>query len=236
MKNPAVVILAAGLGTRLGRPVPKALTPLADGSTILSRQLKATREIWGEARIVIVVGFKMDLVMEASPDALFVYNDAYDRTNTAKSLQRAIELAPPGPLIWINGDVVLDGRLLGRLAPAVANGQTAVCVAAGAVADEEIKYTLDSTGAVAALSKIVSVNDAVGEAIGVNVVAAADRPILLEHLRGCANSDYFERGIETAIAAGLRVEAIDVAGLDAIEVDFDEDLAEANRRIRLRSQ
>ena len=34
-----VVILAAGMGTRLGRPHPKPLTPLHDGRSILQRQL-----------------------------------------------------------------------------------------------------------------------------------------------------------------------------------------------------
>jgi hypothetical protein len=32
-----VVILAAGMGTRLGRDAPKPLTPLLDGRTILQR-------------------------------------------------------------------------------------------------------------------------------------------------------------------------------------------------------
>ncbi len=32
------VILAAGMGTRLGRPFPKPLTPLSDGRTIMEQQ------------------------------------------------------------------------------------------------------------------------------------------------------------------------------------------------------
>ena len=33
------VILAAGMGTRLGKPWPKPLTPLIDGRTIMRQQL-----------------------------------------------------------------------------------------------------------------------------------------------------------------------------------------------------
>ncbi len=33
------VILAAGMGTRLGRPFPKPLTPLSDGRTIMEQQI-----------------------------------------------------------------------------------------------------------------------------------------------------------------------------------------------------
>ena len=71
-----VVILAAGLGTRLGRPYPKPLTPLADGRSILRQQLDHLREFFGPAvRITVVVGFKMGLIMEAAAgEASFVYN------------------------------------------------------------------------------------------------------------------------------------------------------------------
>jgi len=71
-----VVILAAGMGTRLGRPHPKPLTPIADGRSILRQQLDHLRATFGaDAHITIVVGFKMDLIMEAAAsDAAFVYN------------------------------------------------------------------------------------------------------------------------------------------------------------------
>ena len=87
-----VVILAAGMGTRLGRPHPKPLTPIADGRSILRQQLDHLRATFGaDAHITIVVGFKMDLIMEAAAsDAAFVYNELYDQTNTCKSLLKAL--------------------------------------------------------------------------------------------------------------------------------------------------
>ncbi len=230
MSGLTVVILAAGLGTRLGRSIPKALTELADGHTILDRQVTAIRLAWPEAKLIIVVGFKQDLVMEACPDALFVYNDCYDRTNTVRSLQRALEIGPDGPVVWMNGDVVLDVRVLRRLGEAVAAGRTAVCVEPMTVGEEEVKYTLDPAGLINELSKTAT--DAVGEAVGINTVSTTDRPLLLRHLQRCADNDYFERGLETAIADdGLAVHPVDVGDLLAVEVDFEEDLAEANRRI-----
>ena len=35
-----IIILAAGIGSRLGNPFPKPLTPLKDGNSIMQRQLK----------------------------------------------------------------------------------------------------------------------------------------------------------------------------------------------------
>ena len=38
-----IVILAAGLGSRLGRSLPKALTELSDGRTIMQQQFDNIR-------------------------------------------------------------------------------------------------------------------------------------------------------------------------------------------------
>ncbi|TML25892.1 MAG: phosphocholine cytidylyltransferase family protein [Actinobacteria bacterium] len=224
-----VVILAAGLGTRLGRPYPKPLTPLADGRSILRQQLDHLRETFGpQARITVVVGFKMDLIMEAAADdAAFVYNELYDQTNTSKSLLKALRLAPPGGVLWLNGDVVFVPGLLDSLRPHLSADRSFVAVNTESVADEEVKYTLDGDGFVKDLSK--QVVGGLGEAVGINYVAAADRDTLVAHLRRCADNDYFERGLETAIADGLRVAAVDISGYGCVEVDFEPDLARANQ-------
>jgi CDP-glycerol glycerophosphotransferase len=224
-----VVILAAGMGTRLGRPHPKPLTPLADGRSIMRQQLDHLRATFGpDAHITIVVGFKMDLIMEAAAgDAAFVYNELYDQTNTCKSLLKALRLAPPGGVLWLNGDVVFVPGLLDELRKHVEAGRTFVAVNTASVADEEVKYTLSPDGYIDQLSK--QVVGGLGEAVGINYVAADDRPPLIEHLEACADQDYFERGIETAIAReGLRVSAVDISAYGCVEVDFAADLARAN--------
>jgi choline kinase len=223
-----IVILAAGMGTRLGRPWPKPLTPLDDRRSILAQQMDNVTEVFGDAaRFIIVVGFKNEMVMEAAPDALFAYNENYDQTNTSKSLLKALRLAPPGDLLWLNGDVVFVPGLLESLSGHIAARRTFVSVNTDSVAEEEVKYTLDGQGFVKELSK--EVVDGLGEAVGINFVAAGDRPMLQRHLAGCADADYFERGIETAIAdEGLRVAAVDISAFDCVEVDSEPDLQRAN--------
>jgi choline kinase len=224
-----IVILAAGLGTRLGRPYPKPLTPLADGRSILRQQLDHLRAAFGrDAFLTVVVGFKMDLIMEAAAgEATFVYNELYDQTNTAKSLLKALQLAPPGDVLWLNGDVVFVPGLLEALREYIDAGRSFVAVNTASVDDEEIKYTLDGDGYIKDLSKQVA--GGIGEAVGINFVAAADRPVLVEHLDRCADTDYFERGMETAVAeADLRLTAVDISGYGCVEVDFAADLERAN--------
>ncbi|GIH10482.1 hypothetical protein Rhe02_85490 [Rhizocola hellebori] len=221
------VILAAGLGTRLGRPHPKPLTRLADGRTILRRQLDQLTAAFGsDLRTTVVVGFKLEMILEAAgSEASFVYNEIFDQTNTSKSLLRALRLAPEGGVLWLNGDVVFTHGLLAALR---LDGSF-VAVNTDHVGDEEVKYTVDGDGFIKDLSKQVEPGLARGEAVGINYVCMADRAVLVQHLEQCADDDYFERGIETAIAeSGLRFSALDISPFGCVEVDFLPDLARAN--------
>lgn len=227
------VVLAAGMGTRLGMPFPKPLTPLSDGRSIIAQQLDNLGETFGTAlRTTVVVGFRPDLVMGAlAPEhpVSFVLNERYERTNTSKSLLAALRASGPGGVLWLNGDVVFDGRLLGKVAPLVAAEQSFVCVNDAACGDEEVKYRVDDYGFVTVLSK--SVTDGLGEAVGINYIASQDKAALVEHLEACADQDYFERGIETAIEKGLKVRPVDISEYFAVEVDFTADLERANQEV-----
>lgn len=229
--NVQAVILAAGMGTRLGRPWPKPLTPLADGRTIMQQQMQNIHTVFGErARVTTVVGFKLELILEAFPDVTYVYNEAYDQTNTNRSLLKALRLSPPGGVLWMNGDVVFDPQVLARVQPLMEQDVSFICVNTAAVGDEEVKYTVDDAGYVALLSK--KVKDALGESVGINFIAARDRDTLIAGLAACADDDYFERGIEIAIeTTGLQVQPVDISDLFAVEVDFEDDLSRANAHL-----
>lgn len=221
-----IVILAAGMGTRLGMPHPKPLTPLADGRSIMRQQLDNLATL-SDPVVTIVVGFHAEEVMRHAPDARFVYNERYEHTNTSKSLLKALRLAPPGGVLWLNGDVVFDRALLAPVASTMAEDRSFVCVNTAACGDEEVKYTASSDGLIQKLSK--SVVGGFGEAVGINYIASADRATLVEHLEGCTDTDYFERGIETAIeTAGMPVLALDISEYFVVEVDFAADLERAN--------
>jgi choline kinase len=222
------VILAAGMGTRLGRPFPKPLTPLSDGRTIMEQQIDNLRQVFGaDVRITTVVGFKLDLILEAFPDVTYIYNEAYDQTNTNRSLLKALRLSTEGGVLWMNGDVVFDPQVLEKVSDLMEADTSFICVDTAAVGDEEVKYTIDDDGYVDELSK--QVVNARGEAVGINFVSASDKTTLIDRLSECSDADYFERGIELAISHdSMRVIPVDIGEFFAVEVDFEEDLTRAN--------
>jgi choline kinase len=222
------VILAAGMGSRLGRSLPKPLTELNDGRSIMRQQHDNIRAAFGKAaRITTVVGYRAETIVEAFPDVDYVYNDRYDQTNTSKSLLRALNATGRHGVLWMNGDVVFDPRVLGRAIALIEREQSFVTVNTAKVSDEEVKYTVTPEGFIRELSK--TVRGGVGEAVGINYISAADKRAFIRQLGRVDDQDYFERGLELAIDEdGLLLAPLDISDLYAVEVDFAEDLERAN--------
>jgi choline kinase len=219
------------MGTRLSRPLPKPLTELKDGRSIMQQQVDNLKIAFGtDYRLTTVVGFKLEAIIERFPEATYVYNEEYDQTNTSKSLLRALRASGDGGVLWMNGDVVFDPEVLRRVTQMINTDESFVVVNHSSVADEEVKYTLDADGFVAELSKTVV--GGLGEAVGINFVSSVDKAAVIKRLDEVADQDYFERGLELAIAAGeAKFKAVDISDLYAVEVDFAEDLARANEAI-----
>ncbi len=220
------VILGAGFGSRLGKPMPKPLTVLSSGEMIMERQVASLIEFMTIHDLIVVVGFKKNMIMEEFPELTYVFNNIFDRTNTAKSLVRGLRKINNEDVIWLNGDVVFDPEVVKRVFDF---DGSCMAVNTASVADEEIKYNLHADGSIKDVSKTVA--DPLGEAVGVNKIMASDLPLFIEMLDKCGANDYFERGIELAVENGLKIYPVDISDLLCIEVDFEEDLEKANTRL-----
>jgi len=216
------------MGSRLGRALPKSLTELSDGRTIMGQQHDNIRPVFGNAaRITTVVGYRAETIVEAFPTANYVHNERYDVTNTSKSLLRALNATGKSGVLWMNGDVVFDPRILGRAIEFIERDQSFVTVNTSKVSDEEVKYTVTAEGYIDELSK--TVKGGLGEAVGINYISSRDKKAFMRQLQRVDDQDYFERGLELAIAEdGLLLEPMDVSDLYAVEIDFAEDLERAN--------
>lgn len=210
------VILAAGVGSRLGKPYPKSLNRLPSGETILGRQIRILREK-GINEIFIIVGFKKELIMESFPEVYYRYNPVYYVTNTSKSLLCGLS-DMDDDVLWTNGDVIFDEEIIDALLRQQGN---AVAVNNSRCAEEEVKYTLGTDGTIVEISK--TVKDAKGEAVGINKILKKDLAQFKACLAQCEDMDYFEKGLEFLIEKGSKIYPVDISHFKCIEVDFEED-------------
>jgi choline kinase len=223
-----IVILAAGIGSRLGNPFPKPLTELSNGRSIMETQVSNISSYFNFHDINIIVGFKKDLIMEKFPDVSYIYNQNFDRTNTSKSLLKALKKHVGESVLWMNGDVVFDDKIFDLLRSYIENDESFVSVNNQEVGDEEVKYTLNSEDYIKEISK--EVENGLGEAVGINFYSKKDLPALISQLELCDANDYFEKGIEESIINNaVKVKAVDISKYNCLEVDFKEDLEKANR-------
>ena len=221
-----IIILAAGIGSRLGNPFPKPLTPLKNGKSIMEMQTDNIASRFDVDDINVVVGFKKDLIMERFPELTYVYNPFFDRTNTSKSLLKALKKNKDKSVLWFNGDVVFDEKILDILMPYIKDNQSFVAVNTSKVAEEEVKYTLKNNF-INQLSKTVV--NGLGEAVGINFISSNDIKKFILRLEECDDNEYFERGLELGIEKdNLKIKAVDISKYNCVEIDFIEDLENAN--------
>jgi bifunctional UDP-N-acetylglucosamine pyrophosphorylase/glucosamine-1-phosphate N-acetyltransferase len=110
MTSLAIIILAAGKGTRMKSAMAKVLHPLG-GVPVLSYSLDLARE-FNPQKLVVVAGFQGEAVREqfSAPDLTFV--DQKEQLGTGHAVQTAVQALPgfQGTVLILCGDVPLLTR------------------------------------------------------------------------------------------------------------------------------
>jgi len=220
------IILAAGIGSRLGNSDPKPLTKLKNGESILYRQVEYLSEYIGINNIITIVGYKKNLIMESFPNLLYVYNNYYDTTNTSKSLLAGLHKIETEDVLWLNGDVVFEKELLPKI---IQCSQSCMAVNTNSVGEEEIKYNVFDDGNIKDVSKTAS--PALGEAVGINKIMAVDFRLFKSNLEKCDDQDYFEKALELSIQDGITIMPVNINKYLCIEIDFEDDLEQINKQL-----
>lgn len=228
-KNISAVILAAGFGMRMNNSKPKALIDLKGGKTILDYQIERLFKYVPVDNVFLVVGYKKELIMEQHPELTFIYNEEYSKTNTAKSLLRALNKVKSGDVLWLNGDVIFDEKVVPKIInKSISSDKSCVLVDNKRCGEEEVKYDVERGGDISLLSK--EIKNAKGEALGINLVLEKDVPIFIKNLEKVESQDYFERAIENMIInEGVKFVPVNTNGLFCQEIDFPEDLETVQR-------
>jgi len=224
-----IIILAAGIGSRLGFEIPKALVSLDRNTTILDFQIKSLKGYFNLSDIIIVVGYKKNLIFRKYPSFKYAINTRFKYTNTSKSLLAGINLLNNGEdIIYINGDVVFDPKIIELICENTK--YNLICVNNKKVGEEEVKYNLDESGNIKYLSKYVE--DPLGEAIGINYINHKYLPDFINCLDKCKDMDYHEKAVELAIERGIKFSPLNIGKRFCIEIDFEKDLELVKKRLK----
>lgn len=232
------IILAAGVGKRLW-PVtqhhPKCLIQLG-GQTLIARYLRSLAAV-GVRQAVVVVGYKKEMIQATVGAGLhgvsvrYLESDQYQR-GSITSLWRAREELTSDAVI-MDADVLFHQQILDRLVKSPH--------ANALLMDESVKQTgeecmvVSQGGRVVALTKKMPDRyDLAGEGVGFLKVRGADSGSLIQSVGAYVERGKLDMEYEDALLEFFRDVKVGferIGGLPWTEIDFEEDIAKAEREI-----
>lgn len=242
--NLAVLILAAGEGTRMRSNRPKVLHPVC-GRPILLHQARALQQL-GAKRIVVVVGTGSDEVRRACSEEPVEFVTQSDRLGTAHAALQARALLEnhDGPLLIMNGDHPLfRPETFETLASDFAERSTGIQLLVGEYPDPAHygRIVRNSSGAIEGIVEFVDADTETREIHEINLgVYLADAAFCFELLDQVDNQnakgEYFLTDIVSlALRRGARVETTTVRDwTESLGINSREDLALAEAVMRRR--
>ncbi len=226
------VIVAAGRSSRLyplTHATPKCLLPVG-GSALLERAANMLGAA-GVDELVVVVGFCHEQIRERlAGRASFVLNASYAETNNMASLGMALPQVADDDFVYMHADVIVHEGLLERLLAAPADHDIQLLTDFDHVDDEAMKVRAER-GRFAESSKLIPLDQAAGEWVGLARVARrAAAPLLaaIEGLLAEGQRQAYDTAAFTRLArAGMPIGLTPTDGLPWCEIDTPADLARA---------
>jgi bifunctional UDP-N-acetylglucosamine pyrophosphorylase/glucosamine-1-phosphate N-acetyltransferase len=242
----AVVVLAAGEGTRMKSSIPKVLHPLC-GRTMLDHVLAAAREL-EPADLIVVVGHGKDQVMQhlagQAPDVRVVIQDRQGGTGHAvRTVIESVGLGA-GTVVVTYGDTpVLRGATLASLVGAHA-GHTAAATALTAVIPDPTGYGRIVRDGDGAFAEIVEEADATAQQRAITEINsgiyAFESELLADSVKRVATNNAKGEEYLTDVIAILRADGHHVASVvmahpdEVLGVNDRAQLAEARQILNAR--
>jgi len=241
----ALIILAAGKGTRMRSDLPKVLHPIA-GAPMLVHAMMAADPL-APARRVVVAGHGAARVRAAAlaqdPAAEVVLQTVQNGTAHAVDQARDTLADFDGDAVVLYGDTpFVSAQTLGRIAAARADGADVVVL--GFQAADPGRYgRLVVEGD--ALARIVEAKDATKDELAITLcnsgVVCADRAVLFDLIAQVGNDNasgeyYLTDIVGLANDAGLRCAVVECAEAETLGVNSRVDLAAAEAQFQTRAR
>jgi 2-aminoethylphosphonate-pyruvate transaminase len=241
---PSAIILAAGVGRRLGRAVPKVLLDFG-GKSLLERHLTALHA--NNVRdVAITVGHRPDLIrseltrLGVLDSVALIENPRYREGSVVSLAVQCAQLVAGKPVLLMDGDVLYDSRMLARLLQATPEN---VLLFDRAIepGEEPVKICLRGEFIVDFDKVPEHAHDRHGESVGFFRFSASMATALAERATAYIESGRpgaeYEAAIRDLIVAHPgRFGFQDISDLPWTEIDFEADVARARQEILPRLQ
>ena len=234
------VILAAGMAKRL-RPLtderPKCLLTVGQ-RTLLQRTVDGILAA-GIRELVVVTGYRAQMIRDFLtsnyPDLTihFIDNPDYAHNNNIFSLWLTRPYTEGRDFLLLDSDILFDPQII----PAVLSAEgSALALNRHELGEEEIKVIVDSQNRVVEISKVCSIEQAIGESVGIEKMEAAYSKALFQELEKMIEGEglidiFYERAFERLIPQGHTFTVVDTTRYFSIELDTVEDFENAKKLI-----
>ena len=237
-------IYAAGRGMRLGTKFADRQKILLqfDGKSLLEWHVQHLTTV-GVKHLVIVTGYKHELInatfaqlehryriqITEVVNADFTEGSVLSMNASVPALARA-----EGPVLIMDGDVLYPAEFLRRLIESRHRSALLIDRNYSTQDDDPVLVPVRDGRPVEFLKRWQGKADQVGESIGFFKIAPADVPLLIEETRrrstGERRKESYDEVLRALVLAG-RFGFEDVTGLPWTEIDFPEDIEQAEKKI-----
>ncbi len=234
------VILAAGMAKRL-RPLtderPKCLLTVGQ-RTLLQRTVDGIIAA-GISELVVVTGYRAQMIRDFLtshyPDLTihFIDNPDYAHNNNIFSLWLTRPYTEGRDFLLLDSDILFDPQII----PAVLSAEgSALALNRHELGEEEIKVIVDEQNRVVEISKVCSIEQAIGESVGIEKMEADYSAALFRELEQMIEGEglidiFYERAFERLIPQGHTFTVVDTTRYFSIELDTVEDFENAKKLI-----
>ena len=232
------VILAAGMAKRL-RPLtdnkPKCLLEVG-GKTLLERTVGAMLQA-GIKEFVVVTGYCADQIRDfltthfPTLDITFIHNADYEHNNNIFSLWLSMQVVRGKDFLLMDSDILCDPAAVVRIAR---EPESALALNRHECGEEEIKVIVDAEGRITEISKVCSIEQAIGESVGIEKMTADYSEAIYHELKQMIEQEglidvFYERAFERLIPQGHTFRVVDTTDYFSYELDTPEDFERAQQ-------